>query len=175
MQPIIYDVAVSLDGFIAGPGGDVSHFAHDGPVVDDYNDRLGGYAIAIMGRATYEFGYRYGLKPGQNPYAHMKTYVFSRTLSVPDQSDVTVMTATTVDTIRRLQQDAAGPIYLCGGGAFAGALIDMGLITQVRLKRAPIVMGTGTLLFGDQGHSSALRRIETKSYANGYLLETFEV
>ena len=35
MHPIIYDVAVSLDGFIAGVSGDISKFAHEGPVVDD--------------------------------------------------------------------------------------------------------------------------------------------
>lgn len=41
MQPIIYDVAVSMDGFISGPGGDISQFAHEEPVVEDYANRLG--------------------------------------------------------------------------------------------------------------------------------------
>ncbi|MEM9360868.1 MAG: deaminase, partial [Pseudomonadota bacterium] len=71
MQPIVYDIAISLDGFIAGPGGDISQFDSGGPVVRDYEERLQAYAAAIMGRQTYEFGYQYGLRPGQNPYPHM--------------------------------------------------------------------------------------------------------
>ena len=51
MQPIIHDVAVSIDGFISGPGGDISRFAQGGPVVEDYSARLATYAVAIMGRA----------------------------------------------------------------------------------------------------------------------------
>lgn len=78
MQPIIYDVAVSIDGYISGPGGDISKFAHEGPVVDDYFARLGQYAVAIMGRHTYEFGYRFGLEPGANPYKHMRTWSIRR-------------------------------------------------------------------------------------------------
>ena len=43
MPSILYDVAVSADGFISGAGGDVSDFPHEGPVVEDYLDRLKGY------------------------------------------------------------------------------------------------------------------------------------
>jgi len=67
LQPLIYDVAVSIDGYIAGPGGDIAGFAFEGPVVEDYAARLKTYGTAIMGRGTYEFGYRYGMEPGQNP------------------------------------------------------------------------------------------------------------
>ncbi|MEM7321007.1 MAG: deaminase, partial [Pseudomonadota bacterium] len=89
MHPIVYDVAVSIDGYISVPSGDVSRFAHDGPVVDDYLARLSGYSVAIMGRKTYEFGYGFSLKPGQNPYRHMKTYVFSKSLTCPSDSEIT--------------------------------------------------------------------------------------
>ena len=61
MHPIIYDVAVSLDGFICGPQADISKFDFEGPVVDDYHLRMDGYETAIMGRLTYEFGYQFGL------------------------------------------------------------------------------------------------------------------
>jgi len=68
MRPIIYDVAVSIDGFICGPDRDIFRFAQEGPVVEDYAARLANLATAIMGRATYEFGYRFGMEPDQNPY-----------------------------------------------------------------------------------------------------------
>jgi hypothetical protein len=49
LHPIIYDVAVSVDGFISGESGDISKFAHEGPVVNDYANRLATYKTAIMG------------------------------------------------------------------------------------------------------------------------------
>lgn len=175
MPPIIYDVAVSLDGFISGKSGDISKFAHDGPVVDDYAARLGTYKTAIMGRRTYEFGYGFGLKPGQNPYPHMKTIVFSSSMECPANADVSVRRPPSPPEIRQLAQDADGPIYLCGGGAFAGWMLENGLIDTVILKRAPCVLGEGVRVFGAGRCTSALVRTDTKSYENGYLLETFAV
>lgn len=171
MHPIIYDVAVSLDGYISGPDGDVSGFAQGGPVVDDYVARLATYSVAIMGRATYEFGYHYGMEPGQNPYSSLTTYVFSDTLVLPTSSDVAVLPAADHAAIMGLKRDASGPIYLCGGGAFAGALLEMGLIDLVRLKRAPLVLGGGVPLFSGVGACAFESRLETRVYTSGYVFE----
>jgi len=108
LQSIIYDVAVSIDGCIAGPDGDISAFAEGGPVVEDYQARLRTYSCAIMGRATYEFGYRFGLAPGANPYPHMDCYVFSRTLEVPAGSDVHVFRDRAKETITNLKAQQNG-------------------------------------------------------------------
>ena len=175
MQPIVYDVAVSIDGFISGPDGDISQFAHDGPVVEEYIARLADYAVAIMGRSTYEFGYRFGLRPGQNPYSHMKTLVFSRSLELPEDSEVMVHETGDPQLLRELKVSSVGPIYLCGGGAFAGSLLSMGLIDIVRLKRAPAVLGSGVRLFGPSTVSPRLRHVETRQYDGGYALQEFAV
>ena len=174
MHPIIYDVAVSLDGFICGPAGDISAFAPDGPVVDDYRARLATYAVAIMGRRTYEFGYAFGLAPGHNPYPHMKTLVFSRTLALPAAAEVSVVTDRRTGRLRDLKTRAGGPIYLCGGGAFAGWVLRAGLIDRLVVKRAPHVLGAGVALFGGAPVSQAFARVRTSAYQNGYLLEEFE-
>ncbi|ASM75461.1 deaminase (plasmid) [Pseudosulfitobacter pseudonitzschiae] len=173
MQPIIYDVAISIDGFISGPDGDISQFAQEGPVVEDYMARLATYATAIMGRRTYEFGYRFGLKPGQNPYEHMTTLVFSRSLELPENSDVEVHASGDAHLLGEFKASTPGPIYLCGGGAFAGALLSLGLIDLLRLKRAPVILGSGVHLFGDTAVSPALRHVETRKYDGGYLFQEF--
>ena len=173
MHPIIYDVAVSLDGFIAGPSGDISKFAQDGPVVEDYLSRLTGYATAIMGRATYEFGYSYGLNPGENPYPDMDTVVFSNSLSLPKERAVTLQSRFDPAWFEALKQRSEGPIYLCGGGVLAGSLLEAGLIDRLILKRAPCLHGTGTPLFGGKSMHGWFQRQETKTYENGYSLEVF--
>lgn len=171
MHPIIYDVAVSLDGFISGVDGDVSKFAQDGPVVDDYIKRMAGYSTAIMGRATYEFGFRFGLEPGQNPYPHMATVVLSGTFQTPENSSVSVWPSADAEQIRSLKKTATGPIYLCGGGALAGWMLEEGLIDRIILKRAPCIYGSGVSLFGNRQGLPLLYRSKTKTYENGYLLE----
>lgn len=174
MQPIIYDVAVSLDGFISGLDGDISQFAQEGPVVDDYLARLAGYSVAIMGRHTYEFGYRFGMKAGDNPYPHMRTLVFSRSVRFPQESSVSVVEWSEAE-LCDLKTSAEGPIYLCGGGAFAGWLLERGLVDRLRLKRAPVILGEGVLLFGDSRASPRLEHVHTHTYAGGYLLQEFRL
>jgi len=175
MHPIIYDVAVSLDGFISGLSGDISKFAHEGPVVDDYSMRLGTYRTAIMGRKTYEFGYEFGLEPGQNPYQNMKTIVFSSSLQVPEGAGISVRKQPTPADIRQVARESAGPVYLCGGGDFAGWMLEHGLIDRLVLKRAPCLLGGGVRLFGSNACARSMNRINTHSYQNGYLLEEFVV
>lgn len=171
MHPIIYDVAVSIDGYIAGPGGDISRFAFEGPVVEDYTDRMAQYAVAVMGRATYEFGYRFGMEPGQNPYPHMRTVVFSKTLTLPPDSAVTVLRHGAAQALHDLRSGAGGPVYLCGGGALAGALLSAGLIDLIRLKRAPVLLGGGVRLSGDCTTAPPFARIATKRYPDGYVFQ----
>lgn len=175
MHPVIYDVAVSLDGYISGPDGDISGFAHDGPVVEDYVARLAGYATAIMGRGTYEFGYRFGMEPGQNPYAHMQTHVFSERLELPDKRSVALHRRAGRAQVAEVTRASDGPVYLCGGGAFAGVLLGWGLIDRLRVKRAPSVLGGGTRLFGDCPVQPELRLMSQTVYDGGYLYQEFEI
>jgi dihydrofolate reductase len=168
MQPIIYDVAVSADGFICGPGADISGFPHHGPVVEDYLARLATYGAALMGRATYTFGYGYGLKPGANPYPGMEAFVVSTTLNLPGD-DVTVLRD--LEAILHIRARAARPVYLCGGGALATALLARGWIDEVVLKRAPILLGGGTSIWSGAGTPSRL--LEHRDYGAGLTLQRY--
>ena len=170
MQPIIYDVAVSADGFIAGPNADVSAFPHDGPIVADYTARLGTYAVALMGRMTYEFGYKFGLEPGQNPYPHMRTIVVSSTLTLPGD---TVEVWRDLSGLTPLRHTAPGPIYLCGGGVLASAIAATGNLTELRLKRAPLLLGSGTKLFAGLPAPIPLTLHSQTHYGGGLLFQSF--
>ncbi|MGB1009547.1 MAG: dihydrofolate reductase family protein [Thiolinea sp.] len=133
------------------------------------------YSCAIMGRATYEFGYRFGLKPGENPYPHLKTIIFSQSINLPEQCEVEQVPAEPAQYINKLRQNEIKPIYLCGGGEFAGALLSMGLIDRLRLKRAPVILGKGTKLFANNASSPILSCVETKPFDNGYIFQEFAI
>jgi hypothetical protein len=68
-------------------------------------------------------------------------------LYAPVKSDAEVWFHITRERIDALQSSASGPIFLCGGGKFAGRLPEMGEIDRRCLKRAPILLGSGTALF----------------------------
>ena len=171
MRPIIYDVAVSLDGFIADASGDASRFPHDDAVVEDYVARLAGYGTALMGRATYEYGYAFGLEPGANPYPHMDCNVIS---SRPLPGGEVPVHADPLASARARKERDGAPIYLCGGGALAGALLAAGLIDRLIVKCAPILIGAGVPLFAG-GAAAQLRPVSARPYEGGTVLREFEI
>lgn len=171
MHSIFYDVAVSIDGFIAGPDGDISRFPAEGQVLDDYLKRLSRYKTAIMGRETYLFGTRFGMSLGENPYPHMRTVVVSRSLNLPKDAQVEVWRTT--DGIADLRSD--GDVYLCGGGRFAGWCLTNRLIDRIRLKRGAMVLGGGTPLFVGVASPPDLRLRETRDYGDGCVFQDFDV
>ncbi|MEX3016558.1 dihydrofolate reductase family protein [Gymnodinialimonas hymeniacidonis] len=173
MQPIIYDVAVSADGFIAGRDADVSAFPHTGAIVDDYVTRLGTYTVVLMGRATYEFGYAFGLTPGANPYPHMRSVVVSGTLDLPKDAQVEVWRD--LSGLADLRSAAEGSIYLCGGGELAASIAHAGHLTDLRLKRAPVVLGGGTPLFAGLNAPLNLQPEGQTDYGNNLLFQSFRI
>tara|TARA_Y100001937_G_scaffold1217_2_gene1456 strand:+ start:25837 stop:26376 length:540 start_codon:yes stop_codon:yes gene_type:complete len=177
LKEIVYHVAVSLDGFIAGPGGDVAGFPHTGPHVQEYLDALGGYDMAIMGRRTYEFGYAYGLKPGANPYPLMETYVFSASLELPgpQQCEIHCIRDDFLAQAKKLKQGSGGPIYLCGGGTFAGTLMENELVDRLILKFCPVSFGAGIPLWrAGKWEPVQWSLLSSKAYENGVLLLEYE-
>lgn len=176
MRKLVYDVAVSLDGFIAGANDDISGFLMQGDHVDAYFERLRGYTSGVVGKATYEIGYTWGLKPGINPYPHLDVHVCSKSIELPADSAVKTVRTDAADFVRGLKQTGEGDIYLCGGGAFAGSMLRAGLIDRLILKLNPVALGAGTLLFGDGGLGSVpkFKLAGTEKYESGVVLLTYE-
>ena len=179
MQPLIYDVAVSIDGYIAGPSvgnqPDISRFPHTGSIVEDYLTRLAGYDVCLMGRGTYEFGYSFGLKPGENPYPAMRSIVISESIDLPDEADIEIVRGDASHEVRRLKTETRAPIYLCGGGVLAASLLACGLIDRLRLKRAPVLLGGGVPLFADNAAIMTLKLMNEKRHDNGAVYQEYAV
>lgn len=175
MRSVCYDVAVSVNGFIAGPEEDISGFPQEGDHVQAYFKRLESYDAVIMGRRTYEFGYRFGLEPGRRAYPHMEHYIFSRSLAVPAESEVEVVRDDWVDTVRRLKEADGGDIYLCGGGSFAGLLLSHGLVDRLRLKVAPVVLPGGVALFDEIADTARLTLTDVTRHESGVAYLSYDL
>ncbi len=170
MREIIYDVAVSLDGFIAASDGDASAFPQSGEHADAYVERLGSYETVIMGRNTYEFGYAFGLEPGKRAYPHMDHHIFSTGIELPDNADVTIIRRDWSTHLTNLRRMNGKPIYLCGGGVFAGWVLAQGMIDRLIMKKAPITFGDGIPLFTGDALVTAWNTQSVTPYENGVTL-----
>lgn len=175
MRKIVYYVASSLDGFISGLNDDISGFVGDGNGVDKYLADLASFDTVIMGRSTYEFGYKYGLQPGQPPYPHMKHYIFSDNLTFENPNPQVQVKKLDQYEIDKLQKEGGTDIYLCGGGQFAGWLLDNQKIDVVKLKLNPLILGEGIKLFGQSTTKYKLQLVETSNYENGLQIMTFNI
>ena len=175
-RKLIYHVAISIDGFIAEKNDSIDLFPTEGDHIPDYVDSLAKYDTAVMGRRTYEFGYKYGMKPGDNPYPHMNTFVYSSQLRFDKKDDnLKVIRTNIVPHVRLLKRRSGAPIYLCGGGVIASYLLDQGMIDEIHLKSCPIVMGSGIPMFNGLLEGINLERVHTKSYDNGVMLLHYKV
>ena len=175
MKKIIYYVASSLDGFIAGPNDDIRLFMEGGPGVDQYLSDLQSFKTVIMGRRTYEFGYRFGLKPGQPAYPHMTHHIFSRSLHFANAAESVHIEPLDLERIRQIKADAPTDIYLCGGGQFAGWLLKNQLIDVLKIKLNPILLGQGVPLFGDAGQTAKLQLTERQSFPDGLQILSYQI
>ncbi len=174
-QKIIYYVAISLDGFIAGVNDDISQFIAQGKPVDKYLADLQTFETVIMGRRTYEFGYQYGLVPGQPAYPHMDHHIFSSTMTFDNHSAKVHIESLSVERVEEIRAHSRTDVYLCGGGEFAGWLLDHGLIDQLKLKLNPIVLGDGIRLFGQSTTKANWRLVEKEAFDEGLQFLTYDL
>ena len=175
MPKIHYYIAISLDGYISGENGDIGGFLGEGKGIQKYLSDLNDYETVIMGRNTYEFGYQYGLKPGDLAYPHMDHFIFSDTLSIEGANDKLSIKKLELDEIKNIRANSNTDVYLCGGGMFAGWLLEHEQIDVLKLKINPLVIGKGVRLFGDYEKRFSLKLIDTETYEDGLLINTYEI
>ena len=175
MRRIVYYVAISLDGYISGKDGDISGFTAQGDGVDQYLQDLQSYDTVIMGRNTYEFGYDFGLIPGQLAYPHMTHYVIASKLEFNDQHQNLHIIDPSLEEIDKIQQQSGTDIYLCGGGQLAGWLLDHQKIDILKIKLNPMLLGSGIRLFGSSETFYQLELLDSKRYQQGLQIITYKV
>lgn len=175
MRRIIYYVAVSIDGFIEDSNKSSDKFIHEPSIVDFYLNELKDFDTTIMGKKTYESGYGYGLKPGQAAYPHMQHYIFSNTLVFDNPDENVKVVSPDLEFINDLKDCKGTDIYLCGGGMFAGWLLENELIDVLKLKLNPVIFGGGTRLFGSSTKSVFLDLNESLDFKKGFKILSYNI
>src|SRR3954466_13688795 len=136
-----YQVAVSLDGFIAGPNGEYDWIVPD-PAVD-FAALYKEFDTAVMGRKTYEIVASqggYGAMPG------IQVIVFSRTLAGATHDGVRIVKDDPRQVVAELKAHSGRDIWLFGGGELFRYLLDAGLVDTVEVAVNPVLLGSGVPL-----------------------------
>jgi dihydrofolate reductase len=134
-----YQVAASLDGFIAGPRGEIDWIVMDPDI--DFGDLFAQFDTVVMGRKTFVSSVRDGDGTGVMP--GLDVIVFSRTLRQADYPAVQIVGTDPVATIRALKARRGKDIWLFGGGELFGTLLDAGLVDSVEPAIVPVLLGGG--------------------------------
>jgi dihydrofolate reductase len=135
MRRIRYIVAMSLDGYIAGPKGEFDWIIADPEV--DFAGTFSQFDTFLIGRRTFEFM----VQAGRAAMPGMKVFVFSRTLHQTDYPDVTIVSERPGETLKSLRENTGKDIWLFGGGSLFQSLLQTGFVDTVEVSIVPILLG----------------------------------
>lgn len=169
MKRIRYSVAMSLDGYIAGPNGEADWIIMDPEI--DFGALMNSFDTILMGRRTFEVAQSYGggTMPG------MKAFVVSRTLRQEDHPNVTILSGDLKEDISKLRSGPGKDIWLFGGGTLFRSLLDAGLVDTVEVAVIPVLLGGGMPLLPPPANRAKLKLAGSKAYTTGILSLEYEV
>ena len=170
MRRVRYNVAASLDGYIAGPDGEFDWIPSD-PTVD-FAALFAKVDTVLLGRRSFEI-----TKAGPAPWAPgTRVYVFSHTLRPEDHPGVTVVTEDAGGVVAGLRAEPGeGEIWLFGGGELFRSLLAAGQVDTVEVTIAPILLGGGVPLLPPGAPRTALALAGTHPYPSGMVTLTYTV
>ena len=171
VRRIRYQVATSLDGYIAGPKGEADWIIMDPDI--DFRALYAQFDAVLIGRRTFEVLTGGKKKGGAMP--GMKTFVFSRTLRQRDYPKVTIVAENAGETVTALRAESGKDIWLFGGGLLFRSLLDAGLVDTVEVAVMPVLLGGGVPLLPPPAKAGKLNLTGHKVYKTGIVLLEYAV
>jgi dihydrofolate reductase len=170
MKKIRYVVAMSLDGYIAGPKGEADWIVRDPEI--NFRELWAQFDTLLMGRRTYDAAI---VRLGENAFRGPKVVVASRTLRAQDHPNVTIISDLTVERLRSLRERSQKDIWLMGGGEIFRALLEMGQIDTVEVSTIPVLLGAGIKVLPPPAHRAKLKLTGHRIYGSGIVSLIYDV
>jgi dihydrofolate reductase len=176
LRNLIYSFGVSLDGFIAGPNGDIDWSAPDEELHRFHNQQARELGAHLLGRGLYEVMRYWETAEEENPSApeHELEFgriwkatpkiVFSTTLEEVEGNTRLVRDGVAEEVARLKEQP--GKDLAVGGAGLASTCIKLGLVDDYRLFVSPVVLGSGTPYFPALDERIDLELVETRTFGS---------
>ena len=175
MRKVIYSMSVSLDGFIAGPGGEIDWSAPDEELHRFHNERVRELGAHLCGRRLYEtMVYWETDDPSWGPietefaaiWRPLPKIVFSSTLESVEGNWRLASGGIAEEVAALRDQEPDGKDLEVGGAGLAAAFSSLGLIDEYRLFVSPVVLGAGTPYFPAIEERIELELLETRTFGS---------
>jgi dihydrofolate reductase len=169
MRKIILGLAVSLDGYIEGPNGEIDWcFTDQDYGLSDFFKRID---TVFMGRKSYELVLTMG-EAATAGFPKMKEYVFSKTLTRA-KSDIIIVSGDLEREVEKIRNEKGKDIWLFGGAELISSFANADLIDEYWLSVHPVILGGGKPLFEHVKNRIALKLIDSKTYSSGLISLTY--
>ncbi|MDQ6768727.1 MAG: dihydrofolate reductase family protein [Gemmatimonadota bacterium] len=163
-------MAASLDGFIAGPNGEIDWIVPD-PTVD-FASLYAGVDTVLLGRRTYEMT----LQPNAPPWPEgWRIYVCSQTLDPAQHPAVTMVSENIDATVADLRSEPGRDIWLFGGGGLFASLLALGLVDRLEVAVMPVLLGRGIPLLSSGAPRSRLTLTRSNASPSGIVNLHYEI
>jgi len=175
MRKLIYSMGVSLDGFIAGPAGEIEWSAPDEELHRFHNQQARETGAHLYGRRLYEVMIPWETaeeKPSapehELEFARIwkdtPKIVFSKTLEKVE-GNARLVRDDVAEEVAKLKEEP-GKDLAVGGAGLASTFMKLGLIDEYRLFVSPVVLGGGTPYFPALGERINLELVETRTFGS---------
>ncbi len=156
-------IAASMDGYIAGPNGEIDWLEAAGNLDYGYHDFYSSIDTTFMGNSTYQLT----LTVSEFPYSGKANYVFTRSAPPQDTANVRFVSGDILSFVESLKSSPGKDIWLVGGGQINTVMLNAGLIDEIILTVFPLVLGDGIPLFAPGANLTSFHTTGCESYETG--------
>lgn len=186
MRNLIFFMHTSLDGFVAGPNGEMNWIKVDEEIFDFVATMTNKADTALYGRVTYDMMQSYWPTAGEQPNAskhdkeHSAWYnkvpkiVLSKTISEEGLDNTTVISDQLTENINKIKKQDGKNIIIFGSPSASHSLMSHGLVDEFWLFVNPVLLGKGMPLFKDITEATKLKFVESKTFACGVIALHYE-